>query len=34
MEEKVTIDEALALFLSLSDDEKRKVLEFMEGLKE
>lgn len=33
MEEKVTIDEALELFLSLSDEEKQKVIEYMEGLK-
>ena len=32
MEEKVTIDEALELFLSLSEDEKMQVIKFMEEI--
>ena len=32
MEEKVTIDEALDLFLSLSEDEKTQVIKFMEEI--
>lgn len=32
MEEKVTIDEALELFLSLSEDEKTQVIKFMEEI--
>lgn len=32
MEEKVTIDEALELFLSLSEDEKVQVIKFMEEI--
>lgn len=32
MEEKVTIDEALELFLSLSEDEKAQVIKFMEKI--
>lgn len=32
MEENVTIDEALGLFLSLSEEEKIQVIKFMEEI--
>ena len=33
MERNLTLEKALEMFLPLTDEEKRKVIEYMEGLK-